>query len=68
MFGMAGCADNEAEATKLSKNLGDPGAPNIKSPAAELPPASSQKEFFERSQETQKKLYQKGAGYPGTKK
>jgi hypothetical protein len=67
MIGMTGCADNEAEATKLSKNLGDPGAPNPKaSPATTQAPASSPKEFYERAQGTQNDMYKKG--YPGSRK
>lgn len=69
MIGMTGCADNEGEATKLSKGIGDPGPVNPKAIPTETQPApQTQADFKKQADEAQSKLYQKGSGYPGTKK
>jgi hypothetical protein len=51
-FGVSGCAeDNETEAQKLAKNVGDPGAPappKIKAPESNLPPPTTSEEAGER--------------------
>jgi len=68
MIGMTGCADNEGEATKLSKGIGDPGAVNPKAIPSDMPPPpQTQAEFKKQADDVQSKLY-KGSGYPGTKK
>jgi hypothetical protein len=69
MMSMTGCADNEAEATKLSKSAGDPGAPNPNAiPPSTQPQATTVEEYAKRSLENQQKLSKKGSGYPGAKK
>jgi len=68
LLGISGCsADNESEATKLSKEMGDPGKANEKATTAlpVLPPAKTQKEFFERQVDPMKQM---GATYPQSKK
>jgi hypothetical protein len=69
MMIMAGCADNEAEATKLAKTAGDPGAGNPNAiPPSTQPQATTVEEYAQRSLENQQKLSKKGSGYPGAKK
>jgi hypothetical protein len=68
LLGISGCsADNETEATKLSKDMGDPGKANEKATAAlpTLPPAKTQKEFFDRQVDSGKQM---GPNYPGAEK
>ena len=66
LFGMSGCAeDNETEATKLAKGLGDPGKRNEaekKVEPANLPPPRSQKEYYNRRSDPGKQM---GKNYPG---
>lgn len=68
LLGISGCsADNESDATKLSKDMGDPGKPNEKATAAlpTLPPPKTQKEFFDRQVDPAKQM---GPNYPGAEK
>jgi hypothetical protein len=63
-----GCGpDNETEADRLAKTIGDPGKPDPKGvpAAADLPPAKTQEEVFKRQQERQKDLFK--GGYPAKK-
>ncbi len=70
LMGVAGCgADNETEADKLAKGLGDPGAVNPKAVGAERSaPPTSQAEFKERADAQAKKNFGPGSGYPGGSK
>jgi hypothetical protein len=67
LLGVAGCsADNETEANKLAKDMGDPGkASEAKSALPSLPPAKTQKEYFERQVDPGKQM---GGNYPGSEK
>jgi hypothetical protein len=68
MIGVAGCtADNETEADKLAKAIGDPGKANTKGVGEALPPPATQADFKARQDENAKKLYGKGSSYPGAK-
>ncbi len=68
-IGLSGCSeDNETEAQKLSKNMGDPGKPSETAKPAlptNLPPPRSQKEFMERQPDPGKQM---GTSYPGAEK
>jgi hypothetical protein len=69
-LGVTGCgADNETEAEKLSKTMGDPGAPNPKAISTDItqgPPPTMQ-DVKRQAEENQKKTYSKASGYPGAK-
>jgi hypothetical protein len=68
MLGVLGCeADNQTEADRLAKTIGDPGKPDPKGiPAAvDRPPAQTQEEVYKRQQERQKEMFK--TGYPGKK-
>jgi hypothetical protein len=68
MIGVAGCtADNETEADKLAKAIGDPGKANTKGAGEAQAPPATQAEFKARQDETEKTLYGKGSSYPGAK-
>ena len=70
-LGMTGCGtDNETEAEKLSKTLGDPGAVNSKALPAEIKqgPPPTMLDVKRQSEENQQKQYGKGSGYPGARK
>jgi len=68
MLGMLGCGtDNDTEADRLAKTIGDPGAPDPKGkPATTEAPPTSQEEFYKRQQKQQEDTFKKG-GYPGKK-
>lgn len=69
LLGVSGCsADNENEASKLAKNMGDPGKRNEaekKVEPANLPPPKSQKEYYDRRSDPGKQM---GRDYPGAEK
>ncbi len=66
LLGVSGCStDNETEASKLSKNVGDPGKPSEKVAPSNLPPPRTQKEYFDRSVDPGKQM---GPNYPGANK
>jgi len=71
MMSMTGCgADNENEAEKLAKGMGDPGAANPKSLPGEITqgPPPTMLDVKRQAEENQKKLYGKGSTYPGAGK
>jgi hypothetical protein len=62
MFGVSGCStDNETEATKLSKGMGDPGKGAVAPVVDSEPPPKTQAEFFNRQADPKKAM---GANYP----
>jgi len=65
LLGISGCStDNETEAEKLSKNMGDPGKRSEtekKVESANLPLPRSQKEAYERRVDPGKQM---GPNYP----
>jgi len=69
LLGVSGCStDNETEATKLSKNMGDPGKRSETEKKVEqtnLPPPKSQKEYYDRRSDPKKQM---GTNYPGAKR
>ncbi len=69
LVGLPACSeDNEAEATKLSKNMGDPGPGKPEAKKADtsnLPAASTPKELYEQRQKANGGM---PANYPGAKK
>jgi len=67
LLGVIGCGtENEGEAARLAKTAGDPGAPNPKAKADDLPPPKTQEEQAQRQLDAQNKMYKAGA-YPGSK-
>jgi len=68
MLGVLGCGtDNQTEADKLAKSIGDPGKPDPKGmPAAIEPPPKSQAEAYERQKQQQAETFK--GGYGGAKK
>jgi hypothetical protein len=71
LIGMTGCgSDNESEAEKLSKEMGDPGAANPKGLPADIKegPPGSMEDVKRNAEENAKKLYGKGSAYPGAGK
>jgi hypothetical protein len=66
LLGVLGCGpDNETEANRLAKSIGDPGKPDAKGVPTKLQPApTTQEEFFKRQQQQQNEMFKKGA-YPG---
>ena len=68
MLGVLGCGpDNETEADRLAKTIGDPGKPDPKGvPATTQPTPTSREEYFKQQQQREKGMYKKGT-YPGAK-
>ncbi len=68
MLGVLGCGpDNDTEADRLAKTIGDPGKPNPKGiPTTTLEPAGTQEENYRRQQERQNQMFKKAG--QGTKK
>jgi len=68
MLGVLGCGpDNETEADRLAKSIGDPGKPDPKGvPATPQPAANTQEELRKQQQQLQDEMFKKG-GMP-TKK
>ena len=66
MLGVLGCeTDNQTEADRLAKTIGDPGKPDAKGvPTTVAPPPKSQKEQYERQKQQQDEMFKKG-NYPG---
>ena len=66
MAGVVGCeTDNQTEADRLAKTIGDPGKPDPKGiPSTTQPAAKTQEEFFKQQQQRQDEMFKKG-GYPG---
>jgi len=70
LLGVLGCGpDNETEAQRLTKSIGDPGAPDPKGVPAvkDAAPPTDQAEFYKRQMQQQSDTFKKG-GYPGAKK
>jgi hypothetical protein len=70
MLSAAGCGvDNETEAEKLAKGMGDPGPVSAKDKDAPKPsgPPATQAEAGKRALESQTQG-KKGSSYPGAKK
>jgi len=66
LLGVSGCStDNETEAAKLAKDMGDPGK-RLDTPKepTNLPPATTQKEAFEQRGSAGKSM---SPDYPGMK-
>jgi hypothetical protein len=62
LLGVAGCStDNETEAQKLSKGMGDPGKGAVTPKVDNLPPPKTQEEFFKRQADPKKAM---GKNYP----
>jgi len=68
MLGVLGCGpDNETEANRLAKTIGDPGKPDPKGvPTAIEPPPKSQAEQYERQKKKDEEMFKKG-GMPAKK-
>ncbi len=64
MLGVLGCGpDNETEANRLAKTIGDPGKPDAKGvPAAIEPPPKSQAEQYERQKKKSDEMFKGGYG------
>jgi len=64
LLGVLGCGpDNDTEADRLAKSIGDPGKPDPKGlPTTSQPPAKTQEEFFKQQQQRQNDMFKKG--YP----
>ncbi len=69
MLGVSGCGpDNETEADRLAKSIGDPGKADAKGvPATEEAAPKTQEEFFKRQQQRQDEMFKK-SGNPTSKK
>jgi hypothetical protein len=66
LLGVSGCStDNETEAQKLSKNMGDPGKAADTKQLENLPPPKTQLEYFQRQPDPGKQM---GPNYPGADK
>ncbi len=62
MLGVLGCGpDNESEADRLAKTIGDPGKPDPKGvPTTTQPPANTPEEMYKQQQQRQNEMFKKG--------
>jgi hypothetical protein len=66
MLGVTGCTDNETDAQKLQKDMGDPGPgnPSSKVQKSDVPTPRTQEERFKQQGDPKKVM---GPNYPGAK-